>query len=68
MEAQVVVDAQWEDTIGARICPGDSLKRARLLNTKRKLDKNVWDWEGWRELSGRTKWLKHTIRTRHLEA
>ena len=36
MDAQVVVDAQFEDTIGARICPGDYLKRARLFNTRRK--------------------------------
>ncbi len=30
LDAQVVVNAQFEDRIRARICPGDSLKRARL--------------------------------------
>ena len=31
MHAQVVVNAQFEDRIRARICPGDSVKRAGLF-------------------------------------
>ena len=31
LDAQVVVNAQFEDRIRARICPGDSLKRAGLF-------------------------------------
>jgi len=36
MHAQVVVNAQFEDRIRARICPGDSLKRARLFDMNEK--------------------------------
>ena len=31
MHVHVVVNAQFEDRIRARICPGDSLKRAGLF-------------------------------------
>ena len=39
----VVVNAQFEDRIRARICPGDSLKRARLFDMNEKLPKS---WSG----------------------
>ena len=39
VDAQVAVNAQFEDRMRARICPGDSLKRAGLFIHQMKMAK-----------------------------
>ena len=55
MHAQVVVNAQFEDRVPARICPGDSLKRARLFDMNEK-------WPTLRSGMNSRKWIQRSLR------